>query len=233
MPDTEPTTTGTPATPRPKRNPVLMRLRIALWVVAALVGLGAGAAIHVLKGHKHANKTVSSAVVETWKANEKAAPAITLQSANGTPLSLAAFRGHPVLVTFIDPFCRDFCPREASILTSAARQLGSLKPAIVAVSVDPWGDTAKNFKLDAVHWKLSPAWRWAVGSYGELAKTWHSYQVAVLVQKQTIAGIPIRRITHTGLAYLVDSAGNERALFLYPFTAADIVTTAQSVLPKS
>ncbi len=48
--------------------------------------------------------------------------------------------------------------------------------------------------------------------------------------KKTVAGIPIRRIVHTGAAYLVDASGDERALWLYPFTTDDVVKTAKQVL---
>ena len=88
----------------------------------------------------------------------------------GSRVSLASLRGHPVIVTFIDPLCRNFCPREASVLTQAASQLGPNAPTIVSVSVDPWGDSAANFRLDAVHWRLGPGWRWGTGTYAELAR---------------------------------------------------------------
>jgi hypothetical protein len=46
------------------------------------------------------------------------------------------------------------------------------------------------------------------------------------VTKRTIAGVTIRKIGHTGAAYLIDANGDERALFLYPFTAGDVVGAA-------
>ena len=33
----------------------------------------------------------------------------------------------------------------------------------------------------------------------------------------------VRYITHTGAAYLIDANGDERALFLYPFTTDQVV----------
>ncbi len=146
------------------------------------------------------------------------------------PVSLASYRGRPVIVTFIDPLCRDFCPREATILTQAAAQLGKAGPAIVSVSVDPWGDSPANFRADALHWRLAPGWRWGTGSYAELARVWKSYYVGVEVANQKIAGVKVRRITHTGAAYLIDATGHERALFLYPFTTSDVVNAARKLL---
>ena len=48
--------------------------------------------------------------------------------------------------------------------------------------------------------------------------------------QKTIAGIKVRQITHTGAAYLIDADGYERALFLYPFTTAQVVSAARNML---
>jgi protein SCO1/2 len=169
-------------------------------------------------------------VTATWPAGERPAPAFALRDQHGNPLTLASLRGRPAIVTFIDPLCRDFCPREASVLSEAATALGQDAPAIVSVSVNPWADTPANFRADAAHWRLAPGWRWGVGSYGELAEVWKRYAVGVQVSEKTIAGIKIRNIVHTGAAYLIDANGNERALFLYPFTTDQVVGATRSML---
>src|SRR5262249_4829938 len=151
-----------------------------------------------------------------------------LTDENGKEISLAALHGRPVLLTFIDPFCRDFCPREASVLTEAGSRIEPA-PAIVSVSVDPWADTAKNFRLDRIHWRLDSSWHWATGSWNELSKVWKPYGVAVQVTQKKITGVPVRYITHTGAAYLIDPQGFERALFLYPFTTDQVVDAAKDL----
>ena len=137
-----------------------------------------------------------------------------------------------MIVAFIDPLCRDFCPREATVLTDASAQLGGMVPAIVSVSVDPWGDNATNFSSDKIHWRLTTAWHWATGSYSKLAKVWRAYEVGVQVRRKTVAGISVREISHTGAAYLIDAAGNERALFLFPFTTAGLIAAAKHALAR-
>ena len=168
--------------------------------------------------------------MSTWAAGERPAPGFALRDQNGDPVTLVSLRGRPAIVTFIDPLCRDFCPREASVLTEAAAALGKDAPAIVSVSVNPWANTARNFSEDKAHWRLAPGWRWGVGSYARLAKVWRSYGVGVAVTQKTIAGIKVRQITHTGAAYLIDADGYERALFLYPFTTAQVVSAARNML---
>jgi protein SCO1 len=204
-------------------------MRWIFWGVALVLGVGIGVTIKLVSSSGSQAPTGGEAAVQTWAAGARPAPAFTLTGQNGKPVSLAAFRGRPVIVTFIDPLCRNFCPREARVLTAAAAQLGPNAPAIVSVSVDPWGDTANNFRLDKLHWKLGPGWRWGTGTYGQLAAVWKGYAVFVGVSKKTIAGVTVRYITHTGAAYLIDGRGDERALFLYPFDTAQVVTAAKDI----
>lgn len=125
-------------------------------------------------------------------------------------------------MTFIDPVCRNLCPLEATALGKVVRDLGAKAPAIVAVSVNPWADTAANFRADARAWRLPASWRWATGTQADLASVWRSYGVAVRVQTKRVAGVTVRNVIHTEGSYLIDARGYERALFLYPFRAADI-----------
>ena len=136
----------------------LLGLRWALWTAGLAVGIGAGVLIALLQR----GQTVASASdlpVETWAAGSRPAPAFVLADQHGRPLTLAALCGRPVILTFIDPLCRNFCPREASVISQAVKGLSSDRPAIVAVSVDPWGDTRQSFQEDAVHWRLAPGWQ--------------------------------------------------------------------------
>jgi cytochrome oxidase Cu insertion factor (SCO1/SenC/PrrC family) len=212
-----------------KPRPTVHRLRWALWAAALLVGLGLGLLIARALSSSGVESPPPEAV-QTWPAGARRAPAFSLLDQHGKRLTLASLAGRPAVVTFIDPLCRDFCPREASVLSEAAAALGKDAPAIVSVSVNPWADTPRNFREDAAHWRLAPGWRWGVGSYAELARVWRSYLVGVRVQKKTIAGVTVRQITHTGAAYLIDGNGYERALFLYPFTTDEVVTAARNVL---
>ena len=212
-----------------------MRLRWALWAAALVAGVGVGAAISLLH-RSHPAPTVTSAAtppIESWASGTRRAPAFALTDQNGKPVSLAALHGRPVIVTFIDPLCRNFCPREASVISSAMKSFPTERPAIVAVSVNPWADSKENFRQDALHWRLAPQWRWGIGSQAQLADVWRRYQVGVQVTKKVIAGVTVREITHTGAAYLIDGAGYERALFLYPFDTADVVEAMRGMLSGS
>src|SRR5207248_9301937 len=81
---------------------------------------------------------------------EPAAPApdFTLRDSTGQLVSLSQFRGRAVLLTFIYDHCPDICPLIVANLHNALLGLGSQagKVQILAVSVDPKGDTPKTVK---------------------------------------------------------------------------------------
>ena len=78
----------------------------------------------VVMGHSGSSSapTAYSAVslvsppASSWGAGDRRAPDFSLRDQDGQPVSLAADRGHPVIVTFVDPLCRNFCPLEAQVL---------------------------------------------------------------------------------------------------------------------
>ena len=75
------------------------------------------------------------------------APEITLHDQNGKLFKLSWLRGKAVYLTFVYSHCPDVCPLMLQALAAAKRRLKD--PAsmqIVAVSVDPKGDTPKAVK---------------------------------------------------------------------------------------
>ena len=71
------------------------------------------------------------------------APGLSLRDYRGKLVNLSAYRGKAVLVTFLYTHCPDVCPLITSNLRVAQAKLGAeaSKLQIVAVSVDPHGDT--------------------------------------------------------------------------------------------
>jgi cytochrome oxidase Cu insertion factor (SCO1/SenC/PrrC family) len=163
----------------------------------------------------------STDAAATWAAGQKKAPPISLRDEHGRPVSLASLHGRPVLVTFIDPLCRDFCPVEAQHLSDAVRG-ASVKPAILAVSVNTAGNAPRNLALDRRKWGVVPQWRWGVGSGAQLAQVWKRYGIDVVVSRKKIAGVSVQQVSHTEAAYLIDADGWERAVFIWPYTAGAV-----------
>ncbi len=170
----------------------------------------------------------------SWGPGKRRAPGFSLIDQHGRPVSLNADRGRPVIVTFIDPLCRNFCPLEAKQLNELVRGLPAAhRPAIVAVSVNVYGNARKNLLEDVARWRLVPQWRWAVGRPGQLASVWRRYQIGVLVTTKRIAGVTVHEISHTEAAYVIDGRGYERALFLWPFRSADLRATLAKLPPAA
>ncbi|MES1248813.1 MAG: SCO family protein [Actinomycetota bacterium] len=168
-----------------------------------------------------ATPPASSEAAATWAAGEKKAPPISLFDEHGRPVSLASLHGKPVLVTFIDPLCRDFCPTEAQHLSDAVRS-ASVKPTILAVSVNTAGNAERNLALDRRKWGVAPQWTWGIGSGKQLAAVWKRYGIDVIVTKRKIAGVRVQQVSHTEAAYLIDANGWERAVFVWPYTASAV-----------
>lgn len=143
---------------------------------------------------------------------------------------MAGFRGHPVILTFTDPLCRNLCPLEAHLLNHVVGQMpASQRPVILAVSVDPPADARRNLLTDERKWSLVPQWHWAVGPHAELAAVWKHYSIGVSVTTKRIARTTIRYIIHTEAAYVIDPSGHERALFLWPFYPQDVERTLRQL----
>src|ERR1700674_1695927 len=77
------------------------------------------------------------------------APAFTLTSQDGAPVSLADFRGKVVAVTFIYSFCTDTCPVLTPMMSFVQDRLGpdfGTKIAFVSITVAPERDTPEVLK---------------------------------------------------------------------------------------
>lgn len=97
------------------------------WGAVLLVGIGAGTGVALLsRSTSRASPSVMQrAAIEptaVWPRGARPAPDFRLTDQHGRPFSLGSLRGRPVLVTFIDPLCRNLCPLEARVLSDAVRR---------------------------------------------------------------------------------------------------------------
>jgi cytochrome oxidase Cu insertion factor (SCO1/SenC/PrrC family) len=206
-------------------------------ILAAVLFVGAAAAVAAfLLAHRASDAPpsgkipVSDTASATWAAGARPAPDFRLADQDGEPVSISGFRGRPVIVTFIDPLCRTYCPLEGRRLNGVVRAYPpATRPAIVAVSVNVDGNARTNLIQVVRRWRLVPQWRWAVGGADELASVWKRYDVGVLVTTRHVAGVTVRDVAHTEAAYVIDANGDERALFLWPYTADAVARTLRGL----
>jgi len=156
------------------------------------------------------------------------APDFRLKDQFGKQISLSQFRGHPTVVTFLYTHCPDVCPLVADKLHTVVQSLGKDAPrvAMLAVSMDPKGDTvsaALNFSR--VH-KLVNSWHFLVGTLNQLAPVWSSYTVDA--QAATSAGT----VVHSTFVYLIDKEGRERVLLDNDFTPTQLTSDLKILLAE-
>ena len=200
----------------------LKRLRMLLAAVVVLLVAAVVTLVLVNRGGGSAQQPAQSTVAATWAAGEQPAPAFSLSDQHGRPVSIAGLRGRRVIVTFVDPHCTTFCPRESIVLNDALRRFaGADRPAVVAVSVDPKTRSQAVLQKEARRFKWLPQWRWATGSAARLRAVWTAYHIQVVPAAGDIG--------HTEAAYLVDATGHQRALYLWPFTADDIAAGLDAI----
>ena len=120
------------------------------------------------------------------------------------------------------------------MLGNVERKLrGASRPAIVAVSVNPWGNQHANLIRDIHHWRTGSAWRWAIGARTSLERVWQAYQIAVKARVVRVAGKPIHELSHTEMIYVIDANGDERVAWPWPFTAAEVLGSIRSLQPPA
>jgi protein SCO1/2 len=143
------------------------------------------------------------------------APAFSLRDQSGRLIGPQQDRGHWAIVTFLYTHCPDVCPLVTNQLAAAQRVSPDLR--VIAVSVDPKGDTPAAVRhFLAVH-HTGPRFRYVVGSTAALEHVWALYHVA------STAG-PKGTVTHSTYEILIDPKGRERVFFDSKVTAHDVTS---------
>ena len=145
------------------------------------------------------------------------APALSLRDSSGRRFTLRAERGRYVLVTFLYTHCPDVCPLIASNLNTVLRTLGPEgNVEVLAVSVDPKGDTASTVRAYEKRLHLEPSFHFLIGTRAQLHPLWSAWHVLAVERKAAL-------VDHVAYTALVDPAGKERLLY-------DSQVNAQQVL---
>ena len=171
--------------------------------LATLVAAGCGGVEARLAGHGEAARFSGTTV-------PRGSPAIdfALRDQDGKIVSLAGERGQFVLLTFLYTHCTDICPLIAGNLNTAVENLGHQggQVAILAVTVDPEGDTPAAVRTFTLRHRLVPQFRWLLGTRRQLEPVWRDYNVLVI-------GRSAERIEHSAPILLLDRRG--RPLLFY------------------
>jgi protein SCO1 len=152
-------------------------------------------------------------------------PDFTLHDQSGQEVSIGAQRGKLVVLTFLYTNCPDVCPLIAENLNRGLRQLGSKRGEVrvLAVSVDPEGDTPKSVRAFVKAHHLVPEFHYLTGSRAELMKIWKAYNVAAVARDPEL-------VDHTAYTMLVDRSGKGRVIYDSGVTTADVVHDITALL---
>lgn len=147
------------------------------------------------------------------------APPLALRDVDGRPVDIGDLRGSAVLVTFVFANCPDVCPLIMSTLSEARRQAGAAGRAtrVIAVSVDPEGDTPEAVRSFLDRQRIRGFVRYAVGSRPELEAVWADWGVATQVPRDSP-----ELIEHTALIYGVNASGELVTAYPVGFDAATV-----------
>jgi protein SCO1/2 len=198
---------------------VLLAL-IALVLIAggiALLTVGGSSASRTTNSHG-SRQSEFDAAGQLSPATE--APPLALRNYLGRPVNIDSYRGKAVLVTFIYTHCPDVCPLITSNLRVAQNMMGppvASKAQIIAVSVDPRGDTSKAVAAFLARHEMTGRMQYLVGSARELARVWKAWGVGSERDTQQP-----QFVNHSGLIYGITASGKRATIYAANFKPADI-----------
>jgi protein SCO1/2 len=150
------------------------------------------------------------------------APPLQLKNSLGQPVNIDDYRGKAVLVTFIYDHCPDICPLIVGHLHTALEKLGAdqSKFQIIAVSVDPKGDTPKTVKKFLADHQMTGKMQYLIGSRPTLQKVWKAWHISA-------ASRPTKNnpdaVEHSALVYGIDGSGKITTIYPANFRPQMIV----------
>ena len=205
----------------------MRRAPLALALIAALAASACGGG----EGHEHgtaASVTVTGGSGRFAGAEldpPKPTPDFTLTDQAGQKVSMADQRGKLVLLTFLYTNCPDVCPLITQNLNQALQMLGAKRDdvRVLAVSVDPEGDTAEAVDKYAKAHHLPPEFHHLIGTRDELTQVWKDYDVAAVASDPEL-------VDHTAYTMLVDRSGEGRVIYDSSVKAKDVVHDVDKLL---
>jgi protein SCO1/2 len=199
-------------------------MRVAVLAALALVAAGCGSGV--------ARQTTSvprpaSTFAGTPVPADTPAADFSLRDQNGHLVRLSAQRGRLVFVAFLYSHCPDVCPLIATWLDGAIRALGpdARNVRVLAVSVDPSGDTPAAVREVIRTRHLGSEFHWLLGTREQLAPVWQSYNI--LVEPHSL-----EKIAHAAPVFLLDRRGRPRVFYAEPQGRSAFLHDARLLLQR-
>jgi protein SCO1/2 len=198
------------------------RILVSLLVLVVIAG---GVAVLLIGGSSSRQATGAVSSHGQFRAAEvfsPPSPAPPLQLHNylgGRPVNIDSYRGRAVLVTFLYTNCPDVCPLITANLHATLELLGarSSRVQIIAVSVDPRGDTRAAISAFLARHHMTGRMLYLTGTAHELARAWKAWGVGSERDVQQP-----QFINHSGLVYGISAAGKRTAIYASNFIPGEL-----------
>ena len=202
-----------------------MQPRVLLSLLA-LVAIAGGIAVLAIGGNSSPQVAGASSVgqrqfrAQAVFSPPTRAPALALHNYLGQPVNIASYHGRAVLVTFLYTNCPDICPLITASLHATLELMGpaeSSRAQIIAVSVDPRGDTPRAVAAFLARHEMTGRMQYLIGSARELAPVWKAWGVG----SERDASQP-QLVNHSGLVYGISASGRRTTVYAPNFTPAEL-----------
>jgi cytochrome oxidase Cu insertion factor (SCO1/SenC/PrrC family) len=176
--------------------------QIAIGIVsAALVAGAASVVVRVRTAGQEPFATGAADIAAQLTRVNDPAPALMLTDQHGREVSLASFRGRPVLVAFAYAHCETVCPLIVSDLLSARQRSGDKPPPALVITLDPWRDTPSRLSSIATKWSLDEGTHVLSGPPDVVERTLNRWRVPRTRNQKT------GDIIHPSIVYVVAADG--------------------------
>jgi len=189
---------------------------LAVAGVVALVTVGGSASSSTARGLVGGGEFHADGLLSP----PRPAPPLALRNYLGQPVDIASYRGRAVLVTFLYTSCPDVCPLITSNLRVAQGLMGAAgasRAQIIAVSVDPRGDTPGAVAAFLARHAMTGRMQYLIGSGAELARVWRAWGVG---SERDLRQPGL--VNHSGLVYGISASGKQTTIYAANFHPADI-----------
>jgi protein SCO1/2 len=205
------------------------RMALPLVVIVVIAGGFALLFQHTSSNSQTLAGSTHSAKSASFLGNElsppKQAPSLSLRNYLGQHVNIAQYRGKALLVTFLYTHCPDVCPLITAKLRAAQSLMGAktaAKTQIVAVSVDPRGDTPRTVAAFLKVHEMTGRMQYLIGSPRELGHVWQAWGVG----SERDAGQP-EFINHSALIYGITTSGRLKTVYIGSnFTPSEVAHDA-------
>ncbi len=205
-----------------RKNGLDLRVLLSLLVLVAIAGAVAALTVGGSSAQKASRAQSGQAGFEATGllSPVQPAPPLALRNYLGQPVNIDSYRGKAVLVTFLYTNCPDVCPLITSNLRVAQNLMGpatASKAQIIAVSVDPRGDTPKAVAAFLARHEMTGRMQYLIGSAAQLARVWKAWGVGSEREAQQP-----QFINHSGLIYGITASGRRMTIYSASFQPGEV-----------